>query len=133
MGACIGSQASLTINVEQPAFQSGTTTVDVCQSAQVYDLNTSNNAIDFTNGHWENESGTTVSNSVALNFTGARVYEFVSDVQLLCAASTYTVTLNSFEQYTAGEDNTVHLCNSDAVQSLNSMAGSLHGWFPRQR
>lgn len=125
MGACVGSQASLAINVEQPAFQSGIATVDVCQSAQVYDLNTSNNAIDFTNGHWEDENGVPVSNNVTLNFTGARVYEFVSDAQLLCAASTYTVTVNSFEQYTAGEDNTVTLCNSDAVQSLTSMSGSL--------
>lgn len=125
MGGCLGSQALITITVEQPAFQSGTESIDVCQSLMNYDLNSSSGSIDFQDGHWENQNGQQVSNLISLDFTGVRDYVFVNDQQQICATSTFSVEVHSFEQYDAGSDNSVTLCNTQQVQNLISLAGSL--------
>lgn len=124
-GGCPGSQALMTITVEQPAFQSATESIDICQSAVTFDLNSTSSTINFQNGHWENESNTQVSNQVNLDFTGLRTFEFISDNQQICAASSFIVNLVSYEQYTAGDDNSITLCNNAPSQTLVTMAGSL--------
>ncbi len=133
MGGCTGSQAEITVTVEQPSFISQTEALDVCRSTPMFDLNTTGNAVDFQSGHWEYPVGQIISNQVSLNFNGQRVYHFISDQEQICSASTFELTLTGFEQYTAGEDNAVTLCNSASIQSLTTMAGSLGSangnWF----
>lgn len=124
-GGCLGSQALLHITVEEPAFQTGSTVIDLCQSIGVYDLNLSANNIDFQNGQWQNSTGQAISNLLNLNFLGMQIFEFVSDIELICASSTYEVMLTVSETNYAGEDNSVTLCNSSPSQTMTALAGSL--------
>lgn len=122
LGGCPGSQATLSIHIEQPVFESQSISVGVCQADNVFDLNSTSSTINFQNGYWKNELEQAISPLVPLDFTGEREFQFLSDSQVSCSSSIYSVSLNGFEKNNAGSDNSVSLCNTMPPQSLNNLA-----------
>lgn len=120
---CPDEQGTLNITVEQPAFQSGAVSFDLCESQQTFDLNTSQQGIIFPNGLWTDVAGNNISNIVNLNFTGAAEYIFTSAQSGSCDQSTLEVNLNVFEYVEAGATSSVTLCSDATPATLGSLGG----------
>lgn len=121
---CPDAQANLIIQVEQPAFQSGSVDIDVCESQQTFDLNTSQQGIIFPNGAWTNSNGDVISNLVNLNFIGQSEFLFTSSGSNSCAVSTLEVTLNVFDYLEAGSNTSIILCNDADPADLSLLSGN---------
>lgn len=121
---CPDGSSDITITVEQPAFANAADTLEICNSAITYDLNTSNAAINFANGTWTDELFNTVSNVVTLNFTGYRTFIFTTNSAQLCSESVWTFTLNAYQPNEAGAGADYVFCTTDSSIPLATLLPS---------
>ena len=120
---CPDAQATLTIQVDQPSFQSSSLSLDLCESQLIFDLNTSQQGIIFPNGNWTNSSGDNIPNLVDLNFLGPTNFQFTSSQSNSCEQSTLEVTLNVFDFTEAGSNTGITLCSDASPSTLSALSG----------
>jgi gliding motility-associated-like protein len=121
---CPDGTSEIAITVEQPPFDNAADTLAICNSALTYNLNTSNAAINFTEGIWTDDLGNAVSNIVNLNFIGFSSYTFTSNSAQLCSQSVWTFTLNAYQPNEAGQGASYVFCTTDNSTPLTTLLPS---------
>lgn len=130
--SCPDGISVIDIEIENPSFTDDTVSAEVCNSALVFDLNSTNNQINFNNGNWFNASDVIIDPLIDLVGEFQVSYHFESTDQTVCESSVFVVELATFEPNEAGPNNEVVFCTSDDEVLLTTLlpiaAGGLGQW-----
>ncbi len=119
-GQCQDNQATVTIEVFEPAFAGVDSTVTICNTQKcvnLYELN--GNPTEGGSWNDDNATGVNLSDGKCVDFTNIDkgTYKFtyiVQDVSGKCDAQQSTLTLNIESTPNAGTDNSKNICIGDA-------------------
>ncbi|MFM9986803.1 MAG: gliding motility-associated C-terminal domain-containing protein [Flavobacteriales bacterium] len=133
LNSCPDGSSVISIEVELPQFENDSIQIEVCNSTGVFDLNTTNNNINFANGNWFDASDIMVDSQIILNTEIQTTFYFESNAQDICEASVFFVEFNSFSPIDAGPDDDVVFCATDDAVLLASLlpiaSGGMGQWM----
>jgi gliding motility-associated-like protein len=128
--SCPDDVAQIVMDSEAILFGDGTSLLEVCNTADVLDLNDELPVANLPTNLWEDGSGNAMNGSVdpASSETDTYTYTFVNgDV---CPPSVFVVDVEVYEQPDAGNDGQAVFCfNEDPVDLESLLAGEDAGGF----
>jgi gliding motility-associated-like protein len=118
---CPNQSCTMTVTVVNPVIENGTSDIDVCRSATLFDLNTTIPVVAVGLGTWEDASGIASSNLVPIDFVGNETYTYTVVLPISCGGEQRTIVLETFTPNDAGPDDSEAFCYTDATIGLGTL------------
>ncbi len=118
---CENRSANITLVVDTLPFTGVDYNFDVCSDDSPFSLDQFILPEKEALGSWFNSSGAAISGTVSIGEAGTYEYVFASNVISACPVQQLELTLNVFEPYEAGPDNSVDLCFDIGTFDLSSL------------
>lgn len=119
--ACPSSDATLTLQVNQPLFPSAQLSENVCIGDSPIDLNDYVNPTFLPLGHWENEAGQEIDSEFTLAAVGTSLVNFVGEINGSCPIDMIQLSIVVFPELEAGAGQTIEICEDHPVILLNDL------------
>jgi gliding motility-associated-like protein len=118
---CPDQSAQIVIEVIEPLFTSESTTIDICQSTETFNLNDLLPATASNIGTWYDDDDIALIGNVSLNFEGTQHFYYEVIQPITCGNEQFHVDVVSFAPPNAGSDLSEIFCYNEPSVNLSNL------------
>jgi len=118
---CPDDLAILELSTEYISFINDTSSMEICTSSIIFDLDEALDLIDPDVGVWTTPQGLETSSTIDLDVADSGIYTFTSNSNTACPSSVFELNLQVIAQLEAGDDGNLNICSDSESLSLFSL------------
>ncbi len=119
--SCPDDLAILELSTEYISFINDTSSMEICTSSIIFDLDEALDLIDPDVGVWTTPQGLETSSTIDLDVADSGIYTFTSNSNTACPSSVFELNLQVIAQLEAGDDGNLNICSDSESLSLFSL------------